>query len=73
MREITLKEFQHYLNRGITSTTLSRALNRAGIIVENDAKKRCPVGKTGLLRASIKHRLEGKDTCIVGTTMDYAP
>lgn len=72
MREITLKEFQSYLNRGITKTTLKRALDRGCIVVENDAKRRCPVGKTGLLRASIKHRVNDNEG-IIGTEVEYAP
>lgn len=72
MREITIKEFQHYLNRGITKATLKRALDRGCIVVENAAKKECPVGRTGLLRASIKHRVDDNEG-IIGTEMDYAP
>lgn len=72
MREITLKEFQVYTNRGITQSSLKKALNKGCIVVENDAKKRCPVGKTGLLRASIRHRVDNNEG-IVGTSMDYAP
>lgn len=72
MREITIKEFQKYLNRGITKATLTAALNRGCIVVENAAKKRCPVGRTGLLRASIKHRVNDNEG-IIGTSIDYAP
>lgn len=72
MREITLKEFQKYLNRGISKSTLTKALNRGCIVVENAAKKKCPVGKTGLLRASIKHRVNENEG-IIGTSLDYAP
>ena len=72
MREITLKEFQSYLNKGITKATVNKALNRGCIVVENAAKRKCPVGKTGLLRASIRHRLHDNEG-IIGTTMDYAP
>lgn len=72
MREITIKEFQKYLNRGITKSTLTKALNRGCIVVENAAKKKCPVGRTGLLRASIKHRVHDNEG-IIGTEIDYAP
>lgn len=72
MREITIKEFQRYLNRGVTKTSLTKALNRGCIVVENAAKRNCPIGRTGLLRASIKHRVQENEG-IVGTTMDYAP
>ena len=76
MREITLAEFRAYLDKGIDQTTVNKALNRAGLIVENDAKKRCPVGKTGLLRNSIQHRVEYSGyerACYVGTNVEYAP
>lgn len=72
MREVTIKEFQKYLSRGITKSTLKKALDRGCIVVENAAKKKCPVGRTGLLRASIKHRVQDNEG-IIGTTMDYAP
>lgn len=72
MREITIKEFQKYLNRGVTKTSLTKALNRGCIVVENAAKRNCPVGRTGLLRASIKHRVNDNEG-IVGTATDYAP
>ena len=72
MREITLKEFQYYLNRGITKNTIKTALNRGCIVVENAAKRKCPVGKTGLLRASIKHRVQENEG-IIGSTLEYAP
>lgn len=72
MREITLKDFQKYLNRGVSKSTLKKALDRGCIVVENAAKRNCPVGKTGLLRASIKHRVQENEG-IIGTTMDYAP
>ena len=72
MREITLSEFRKYLDRGITKGTIKRALDKGCIVVENAAKRDCPVGQTGLLRASIKHRTNGNEG-IVGTTMDYAP
>ena len=72
MREVTLKEFQKYLNRGITKATVKRALDRGCIVVENAAKRDCPVGRTGLLRASIKHRVQDNEG-IIGTSIDYAP
>lgn len=72
MRELTLAQFQQKLNQGITDTTVKKALNRACVVVENDAKRRCPVGKTGLLRNSIKHRVQNNEGT-VGTIVDYAP
>ena len=74
MREVTLKEFQKYLNRGITKATVKRALDRGCIVVENAAKRDCPVGRTGLLRASIKHRVDlANQEGIIGSALDYAP
>lgn len=76
MRELTLSEFRVYLQQGIQPEVVEKALDRAGLIVENEAKMRCPVGKTGLLRNSIVHevRREGMDQCcIVGTNVEYAP
>lgn len=72
MREITINQFKTYLNRGISKPTLKKALNRGCIVVENEAKKNCPVGRTGLLRNSIKHRVQDNEG-IVGTIVDYAP
>lgn len=76
MREITLDQFKVYLEQGIKPSTVKKALDRAGIIVENDAKMRCPVGKTGVLRNSIEHRVENsgwENACYVGTPVEYAP
>jgi len=50
---------------------LDKVLNKACILVENDAKKKCPVG-TGELRNSITHEVEGTEA-IVGTNTEYAP
>lgn len=50
---------------------LEQALNKACLIVENEAKKLCPVD-TGQLRSSITHEVvenEGR----VGTNVEYAP
>lgn len=50
---------------------LTEPLTKACLLVENDAKKKCPVD-TGQLRASITHEIEGQ-TGIVGTNVEYAP
>ena len=73
MRTVTLDQFQSYLNKGVTQDTIQKALNKGCIVVENDAKKRCPVGKTGLLRNSIRHWVEPNNEGFIGTRMDYAP
>lgn len=75
MRELTLTEFRAYLNKGIPTDAVDKALNRAGLIVENEAKMLCPID-TGQLRNSITHRLQNNGTeraCIVGTNVEYAP
>ena len=50
---------------------LDEVLNKACILVENDAKKKCPVDK-GQLRNSITHEVEGKEA-VIGTNTEYAP
>ena len=50
---------------------LDEVLNKACILVENDAKKKCPVDK-GQLRNSITHEVEGIEA-VVGTNTEYAP
>lgn len=50
---------------------LDEVLNKACILVENDAKKKCPVDK-GQLRNSITHEVE-RTEAVVGTNTEYAP
>lgn len=50
---------------------MQNALEKACFIVENEAKKKCPVGD-GQLRQSITHEIDGSDG-IVGTNVSYAP
>ena len=50
---------------------MQNALEKACFIVENEAKKKCPVGD-GQLRQSIIHEIDGSDG-IVGTNVSYAP
>lgn len=50
---------------------LEGPLTKACLLVENDAKKRCPVD-TGQLRQSITHEVEG-NTGVIGTNVEYAP
>ena len=73
MREITLAQFQQYLQKGIPQDSIQKALNKGCIVVENDAKKRCPVGKTGILRNSIRHWVEPNNEGFIGTRVSYAP
>ena len=41
MREITLDEFRVQLEKGIPREVVDKALNRAGLIVEAEAKQLC--------------------------------
>ena len=50
---------------------LDEVLNKACILVENDAKKKCPVDK-GQSRNSITHEVGGTEA-VVGTNPEYAP
>lgn len=60
----------------LKTVSVEQAINEACILVENDAKKRCPVD-TGELRMSITHEIEetseNRTTGAVGTNLEYAP
>ncbi|MGL5764275.1 MAG: HK97 gp10 family phage protein [Sarcina sp.] len=51
--------------------TIEKGLELCGQLIENEAKKNCPVD-TGILRASLNHAVEG-DKVIIGTNVEYAP
>lgn len=53
------------------NTSVTEALEKACLIVENSAKEKAPVN-TGNLRNSITHVVEGNEG-IVGTNVEYAP
>ena len=55
----------------LSKVQLEQALNKACLIVENEAKKLCPVD-TGQLRSSITHEVAEKEGR-VGTNVEYAP
>ena len=67
---LNLDNFITKLNR-LSEADFNETLNKACLLVENDAKLKCPVD-TGQLRQSITHRIEGT-TGIVGTNVEYAP
>lgn len=48
------------------------ALEKCGLVAEGYSKRLCPVD-TGRLRNSITHTMEGEDTEILGTNVEYAP
>lgn len=62
--------------KNLKTVSVEQAVNEACILVENDAKKRCPVD-TGELRMSITHEIEetseNRTTGAVGTNLEYAP
>ena len=67
---INLEKLIGKLNK-LSNQQMDQALNKACILVENQAKENCPVD-TGELRMSITHYVEGQ-TGIVGTNKHYAP
>lgn len=63
------------LENAVSGMDLSQVLLQACLLVENDAKRKCPVGKgveSGILRNSITHEIEG-NVGYVGTNIQYAP
>ena len=56
---------------GLANIDVESILQKACLIVENDAKLKCPVD-TGALRSSITSEVEG-DVGMVGTNVEYAP
>ena len=67
---INLEKLISKLNK-LSDQQMGQALNKACILVENQAKENCPVD-TGELRMSITHYVEG-DTGVIGTNKQYAP
>ena len=47
------------------------ALKEAAVLVQDDAKRECPVD-TGTLRSSINYQVDGM-TASIGTNVEYAP
>ena len=66
---INLEKLISKLNK-LSDQQMEQALNKACILVENQAKENCPVD-TGELRMSITRYVEG-DTGVVGTNKHYA-
>lgn len=71
-----MNEVNINLNRlinDILPVKLAEALEKAGQIVENDAKRKSPVD-TGTLRASINHEVADDNKSVtIGTNVEYAP
>ena len=62
---------QHLNQLTVNNGKLQQILERACLIVENQAKINCPVNY-GTLRASIRSEVEGNQG-VVGTNTEYAP
>lgn len=71
MAEIINLDKLNYKLENLANLDISKALNRACLVVENEAKRLCPVN-TGDLRNSITHEVHN-DVGIVGTNKEYAP
>lgn len=71
MAEIINLDKLNYKLENLAKLDVSKALNRACLVVENEAKRLCPVD-TGDLRSSITHEVHN-DVGIVGTNKEYAP
>jgi len=57
---------------GMVKNEMGKAVVRIVLIIEREAKKRCPVD-TGLLRSSITPVVESWASGYVGTNTEYAP
>jgi len=57
---------------GMVKNEMGKAVTRLVLIIEREAKKRCPVD-TGLLRSSITPVVESWASGYVGTNTEYAP
>lgn len=69
--EAKLKDF---LDSGLNEA-LTKGMEKACILVQDDAKINCPV-RTGRLRASIDHDVEEENGTVcgyVGSNVEYAP
>lgn len=71
MAEIINLDKLNYKLEILANLDISKALNKACLVVENEAKRLCPVD-TGDLRSSITHEVNN-DVGIVGTNKEYAP
>ena len=71
MAEIINLDKLNYKLEILANLDISKALNNACLVVENEAKRLCPVD-TGDLRNSITHEVDD-GVGIVGTNKEYAP
>lgn len=64
------------LDRVANNTELSTSMEKACLLVEREAKTKCPVGDSGTLRQSIASSVESSDNSVIGyvyTNIQYAP
>mgnify|MGYP000976651099 CR=1 FL=1 len=57
--------------KNILPSVIEKGLDKAGYIVENDAKRKVGVD-TGTLRKSVTHDVED-GICYIGSNVEYAP
>ena len=57
--------------KDMASVNLEEALTKSALLVETEAKRKCPVD-TGYLRRSITYEIDG-NTATIGTNVSYAP
>ncbi len=68
--KVTLNE--ELINK-LLPEALAKGLEYAGQLVENEAKKNCPVDD-GILRASITHEVDEENLSVtIGSNVEYAP
>jgi len=73
--ETLVAKLRNYSSKA--ETAVEKAILKGALIVEGDAKRRCPVD-TGYLRASITHQFfnngsTGEPFALVGSNVEYAP
>lgn len=70
--KIVIDNLENFINSGLENK-IAEALEKACLLVETDAKKKCPVGD-GQLRQSITHKVDIENMeGIIGTSVEYAP
>jgi len=66
-----IETIQHELKGIVDDKKINRLLEQARILIEGEAKHRCPI-KTGYLRDNITHRRISNLTWEIAATADYA-
>lgn len=68
--KITINQLEQKFNN-LINMDFTEALTQSALLVENEAKKKAPVG-SGELRRSINHTVED-NSASVGSNLEYAP